>query len=251
MIMESLPEWFGEADEFLATKRDVLRHATRVISISQASADDLARAYPDCTAKTVVAHLGADHLPEVPAADLVREIPPADPYVLFVGDRLRYKNFRIVIEALASSGWPRGTTLRVTGRPFSDWEQLLLERLGVARRVSHAGHVPDQQLSGLYTGAAAMVFPSLAEGFGLPLIESQRRGCPVICSDIPVFRELAGPSVVYFDPRDVRSVAGAADRVLDPAVRGELLTLGVSNARRFTWARCAGQMAAAYRQALA
>lgn len=249
MIPELLPEWFGDMDESIAAKREALRAATHIVSISQASTDDVIRCYPWCQGRVTTTHPGVDHFPRIEACRGPARSADAGTYALFVGDRPRYKNFRTLCEAVASPGWPAGCNLSVVGKPFSDAETMLLDRLGVGGRVAHRGRVSDGVLSGLYYNAAAMVFPSLAEGFGFPLLEAQQCRCPVACSDIAVFRELAGESVVYFDPRDPSSVAEAVARVRDPAMADELRRRGEANARQYTWHRCATQTVAAYEAA--
>jgi glycosyltransferase involved in cell wall biosynthesis len=101
----------------------------------------------------------------------------------------------------------------------------------------------------LYAGAEAFVFPSLYEGFGLPVVEAMSCGAPVVCSDIPVLREVAGDAALYFDPRDAAQLAPMLTRVLDDAtLRADLRTRGLSRAAQFSWERAARETLEVYRE---
>ena len=243
MIPELHPDLFLGIDAFVEQKRAVLEAATRIVTISADAAAALAECYPSMAAKVAPIHLGADHFPTMTAA------PGADDYVVYVGDRLLYKNFRTLVEAVATPQWTPGLTLKVVGRPFSPTEAMLIRRLRVEGRIRHLGRLSDEALATVYASATALVFPSIAEGFGLPLVEAQRCGCPVACSDIPVFREVAAAAAVYFDARDPMSMATAVGRCLDPALRDQLVSAGTANARRFTWEACARRTMDVYRDA--
>ena len=110
----------------------------------------------------------------------------------------------------------------------------------------------DETLDGLYRAATCFVLPSLAEGFGLPVLEAMVRGTPVCCSEIGALREVAGDAALYFDPNDVDSIANALQRVLDDAeLRARLSRLGRERARRFAWTETAAATLASYERALA
>jgi glycosyltransferase involved in cell wall biosynthesis len=110
--------------------------------------------------------------------------------------------------------------------------------------------VSPEDLEGLYAQAAAFVFPSLAEGFGLPVLEAMARGVPVACSDASSLPEVAGDAALLFDPLDPRAIADAIRRLFDPAVAEPLREAGRARAATFTWERCAEQTVAAYERTL-
>jgi len=246
MAPERFPEWFWDMEEFVEQKRLSISLADRIIAISQATADDLVAFYPSCQGKINVIHHGGDHLPF--QADSVGAFAEGSrPYVLFVGDRVRYKNFRIILEAMMDQSWPANLHLLVAGAPFGNSERLHLERFHLTGRVQHAGKVSDSELADLYQAAVAMMFPSLLEGFGFPILEAQRCRCPVICSDIPVFREVAGTAAVFVDPLDPGAWARNAALMLVGSNRAELVQAGVANESRFRWENCARQTMDLYR----
>jgi glycosyltransferase involved in cell wall biosynthesis len=112
--------------------------------------------------------------------------------------------------------------------------------------------VDDRTLDGLYRAATCFVLPSLAEGFGLPVLEAMARGTPVACSDIPVLREVAGDTALYFDPHDADAIARALESCLaDPELRARLGVLGQARARVFTWRSAAERTLESYERATA
>ena len=114
--------------------------------------------------------------------------------------------------------------------------------------VRFLGPVPEADLPALYAGAAVFVFPSLYEGFGLPVLEAMACGTPVITSNTSSLPEVVGEAGILIDPRDVRALAEAVERVLaDERLRAELRAKGVERARQFTWEKTARETLAVYR----
>src|SRR5262249_28287487 len=145
--------------------------------------------------------------------------------------------------------WPHEVKVTVVGKPFSRGEMLTIRRLGLTERVIPLGELSDGQLARVYRKSLGFVFPSMQEGFGFPSLEAQCCGTPVLCSDIPEFREVAGEAAIYFDPRIAESIAAAVRKVLVPTVSDQLRELGKQNVKRFTWDGCARQSVAAFQEA--
>ena len=119
-------------------------------------------------------------------------------------------------------------------------------------RVRLIGWLGDAELEGLYAAAACMVFPSLAEGFGLPVLEAMARGLPVASSNATSLPEVAGEAALYFDPLDLPAMTGAIERLLaDAELRERLAQAGREQAARFTWERTAEGTRRSYERALA
>lgn len=248
MIAESLYPILGGAGDTYA-KRATLSAATRVIAISQASADDLVSFYPDVSERIRVVPLGADHLVPAARAEVNTTFNDRSGYVLFVGQRFGYKNFHLVLDAMTRPMWPKGVSLRVVGPPLEEHELRYIARCRLVDRVESVGRVNDTDLARAYAGARCFVFPSLLEGFGLPVLEAQLNRCPAVLSDIPVFREVAGNAAVFFDPRLGEGLAEAVTEACDPLTRRRLAEPGIENARRFRWDTAAEQTFAVYREA--
>ena len=101
------------------------------------------------------------------------------------------------------------------------------------------GYVPDKDLPALYSGAKAFLFPSLFEGFGLPIIEAQACGAPVLTSSISSMSEVAGDTAILVDPYDIDSIRNGIIKIMDQEVAKELTKKGFENIKRFSWEKCA------------
>lgn len=249
MIVERFTDYYPTrwADEEVRRKRKAILGATVLLTGSSAAAAELRAFYPSVADRIETTPYGADHIPESAGNPAAAE---GGPYALFVGDRALYKNFRCILEAMGHPEWPRPVGLRVIGPEPRQNELALAGRVGGSGRVQFLGRVSDADLARLYAGACATLVPSLEEGFGFPVLEGQRAGRPVICSDIPVFREIAGDSAMYFDPLLPATLADAVARIRDTRESERLREAGLANARRYTWARCAQQTIAVYERAI-
>ena len=134
------------------------------------------------------------------------------PYLLYVGNAYPHKNLEALLQAFRQVATE--AKLVLVGRDDFFYRRLRDEvaRLKLTDRVEFFGEANDKQLASLYANANALVFPSLMEGFGLPTLEALANGCPVICSDIPVFHEILGDMVYYVDPKNISSIAQALTR---------------------------------------
>jgi glycosyltransferase involved in cell wall biosynthesis len=175
------------------------------------------------------------------------------PFVLTLALKRPHKNLESLLEALALIPRDRRPVLVLAGHP-TPYEQELREhavRLGLDEDVRFVGWVPDEQLEGLYRASTCFVFPSLYEGFGLPVLEAMSRGVPVACSDRGALAEVAGDAAVTFDPEQPQEIAAAVETLLaDPAERGRLSRAGRANAARFSWAETARRTLHVYERAL-
>src|SRR3954469_10133356 len=230
------------------------KRSKRIIAISEATKAD------------VVSFLGVDHsrvdvtylapgftetADPVPEAE-VRERPSLGdaPIVLSVSAHRPHKNLERLIDAVAAIDRP--VVLVVPGYA-TRWEDELakhVRRRGMDQRVRFLGWLGEGELEGFYDAATCLAFPSLAEGFGLPVLEAMARGLPVACSDATSLPEVAGEAAVYFDPLDVPAMTGAIERLLvDTDLRERLAVAGRKQAARFTWERTAEGTRRSYERA--
>lgn len=212
----------------------VLARADAVIAVSRATADEVARAYGYPAERIHVIPHGVDPLFAC-ATDGAR-----GPWLLAVGGAMPHKNVRRVVEAFA----------RVRAR-VPDWRLRVVgwppPGRGGAEGVEALGWVEDRALADLYRGAGALVHASLAEGFGLPVLEAMAAGCPVVASRIPALVELCEDAALYVDPTSVASIAEGLERVLaDDALRRRLAERGRARARAFTWEASAARHLAVF-----
>ena len=147
---------------------------------------------------------------------------------------------------------PDSATLVVPGYETAFEDALRRHAEAAARgRVRFAGWVDEPTLDGLYRAATCFVFPSLAEGFGLPVLEALRRGVPVACSNASSLPEVAGDAALYFDPYDMAAIRGALERLLgDASLRERLREAGFAQAGKFSWEATARETLASYDRAL-
>ena len=233
-----------------ATMWHALRRADHVIAISEHTAGRAAARFSVPRERLTVVHHGVDPCrfePEEPRPEA------ANPYLFSLGNSKPYKNLPVLVRALAIVLAQRpDVDLVIAGRGDS-LESLteLARRLGVADHLHYTGMIDDKEVCRLFQGARALVFPSLIEGFGFPLVEAMAAGCPVITSDIPVIREIVGEAALRVDPTAPKDLATAILRVLDsPELRDQLRAEGRARARRFDWGHCAEQTLQVYRQVL-
>lgn len=242
------------------------RFADGLVAVSEATKHDLVRAYRADAARIIVAHEGVLPLPMVSEADCEQvrrkfDLPPHRPFFLHVGTLQPRKNLRRLLLAFAQlrDSWKvsgpvnrarfvlNDPVLVLAGAPGWGREDLpvLATQLGLQEAVRFTGYISDLEKSALMRGAFAYVFPSLYEGFGLPVLEAQSVGTPVLCSGTSSLPELVGDSALTFDPLDERAIAAAMQRILlDPKLRAELIPRGAENVKRFSWTRSAQRIAA-------
>jgi glycosyltransferase involved in cell wall biosynthesis len=234
------------------------RQATRVIAVSEHTRRDLIEVYGLSGDKITVVHEAADPRfcpqPQHMVEAVRSEYGLPERYLLFVGTVEPRKNLSRLVEvfcALSAEGLTDG--LVIAGKLGWLYEGFLarLERSPARQQVTLTGYVPAADLPALYSGAQALVFPSLYEGFGLPVLEAMACGTPVACSDTSSLPEIAGDAALRFDPGDPESIAEIVRGLLQDAdLRGALRKAGRQQAARFSWGRAAAETAAVYRCAL-
>ena len=174
----------------------------------------------------------------------------ATPYLLYVGTLEPRKNLPLLLRAYAALG-PVEAKLVVVGSKGWMYDEIfdLVGRLDLASRVVFTGFVPDDDLPALLTAATAFVYPSLHEGFGLPVLEAMQCGAPVITSNVSSLPEVAGDAALLVSPTDLDGLTGALRRVLaEPGLRAEMRERSLRQASRFSWKRTAEETLEVYRR---
>jgi glycosyltransferase involved in cell wall biosynthesis len=226
----------------------VVRRAARIVTVSHAVKEEICAEYR-------VAPERVDVVPGAPTDPCPRAILPIAvdrPFILCVAAREPRKNLEVLLEAhdLVAGRGGSVPLLVIVGGPGWRRSRIELEE-GVERRgVLHLGLVDDATLSALYREASALVCPSTYEGFGLPVVEALSHGCPVVVSDIPALREVAGSVGIYVDPQDPSSVAEGIFQALEvgsgPRLSGQLR----AQATGFSWDRSAELLEASIERAV-
>ena len=240
LTREKFPAYFNHISDkiFLAMTRKAILKSNAIICNSKQTANALCEYYKINPGKTNITHLGVS-----PAFKIRAEAERnafriskrlQKPYVLFVGRRATYKNFEKFADAYAA--WKNRddfSLLTVGGGKFTGNELNSMERTGLKNNITSFDFVDDEELAMFYNCAECFVFPSLSEGFGLPLLEAMACGTSILASDIPVFREVAGAIPRYFNPADKESIINALDESLkrDSAK----INAGLELVKSFTW----------------
>ena len=249
------PDTFGALRSRLARAlmARVAARAARVLTGSATMRDELGGLFPGTGAKIDVIPHGVSRCfrPASPRALEDRALqPPLPPrYVVTVGNRRPLKNLGTAAEAirLAQDAVPGLAWVVVGDRIRQDDE--VDEFANAGGRVLQLFGIPDEVLRFVYAGSVALLMPSLFEGFGLPVIEAMACGTPVVASNIPAIREVAGNAAVLCDPMDAKGLGAAIVRLaLDGDARSRLVGLGLERARRYDWDEAARSFIRAVRQ---
>jgi glycosyltransferase involved in cell wall biosynthesis len=232
------------------------RRSRRLLTLSQATKRDLVdflHVEADLIDVTYAGPGMTGHAKPMPEDELRRSLGlDGAPLVLTVSAKRPHKNLRRLFAAFAQVQSDPPPVLVVPGyaTPFERDLQEAADRAAPGR-IRFAGWVDESTLEGLYRSATCFVFPSLAEGFGLPVLEALARGVPTASSNATSLPEVAGDAVLYFDPLDIASIADALERLLsDHRLRERLAEAGRAQARRFSWQETAELTRASYERAL-
>lgn len=259
----AFPEFFSPAE--LASRLEGLRAAaacaTRVLAISDFTRREILRAYGTPEANMVVSPLDAPpsfRAPPDPArtAGLRERYALPERYILYPANAWPHKNHATLFRALAAYEAGFGDPPPVVLAGAHDVGGVKLDReaasAGVGQGVRRIGYVKAGDMPFLFDGAAMLVFPSLYEGFGIPVVEAFRRGVPVIAANGTSLPEIAGDAAILVDPLDHEGLAEAMHRVLsDERLAGDLVDRGKARAAQFDYAIAGGRLAEALKAAVA
>lgn len=248
MIHELFPDQFPDSAHISSIKRQAVESSDRVLCVSNTTKQDLMNLWQVPESKIHLTLLGPNQLPE-PNPSAITDAS-FRPFVLFVGRRDGYKNFRVLLDALSLPGCADLTLVAFGGSDWTTQEQDILRSLGLADRV-HRVSGDDQRLATFYALALAVVVPSQYEGFGMPVLEAWQYGCPVLCARAGSLPEIAGAAGKYFEPADPASLAGCLTEIQEPDIRKHWGELGRLRRQHFSWDTCALQTQEAYEQLLA
>jgi len=235
--------WFHHAGMRTAAKR-----ADMVLTGTRAAADELLAHTRLAAERLRVIPYGVDHPyeerdPEVVWATLQRHNLLDTQFILWVGSLEPRKGLGTLVAAAAILA-RRGTAPTLVLAGYAGWRNSNVispdDRAVLGPALRELGRLPEDELNALYASAALFAFPSLHEGFGLPVLEAMVAGAPVVASDIPAIREVAGDAAVLVPPADIEAWAEALSRVLDsPSLRADLAGAGRRRAALFSWSKTA------------
>lgn len=250
-------------EEFRAMKRnryqELIARADRIVCVSESVRRDVLSALQPDPAKLRVVHEagGEGFFPRSPEeVQAVRARHGLDrPYYIFVGSVNKRKNVPVLAEAFAAAKQKTGSDaiLALAGRiGYGGGEiRAALEKSAAGGALKLLGYVPDADIPGLYSGAQALLFSTLYEGFGIPVVEAFACGCPVIGANVGSLPEIIGDAGLLPDPRDVDSIAAAVVRFMEDEIfRKKCAQLGLERAKQFSWDKAAQECLQIYRELL-
>jgi glycosyltransferase involved in cell wall biosynthesis len=216
----------------------ILRNADHVITISEASKRDIVKLYGVKESKVTVTLLAADQRFGNPLGTQT-SVPAERPYILNVGTLEPRKNLPCLLQSYAAAK-RKGLQHKLVVTGASGWGGTPLARLvddlNLHADVTFTGFIPDEELPGLYAGAEMFVYPSLYEGFGLPVLEAMASGTPVITSNVSSLPEVAGTAALLVDPHSQEELSAAMLRLAgDGDLRNAMRASGRLQAKRFSW----------------
>ena len=232
-------------------KRAAVSRASHVICVSENTRRDLLELYELDPSKVSVVHHGYDVLKaSVGPGGTASAFNKSLPFLLYVGERGFYKNFKAFLCAYAGSVWLHKNFRIICfgGGNFKADELMLIRELDIKPSQIQQVGGGDNVLAVLYQNAAAFVYPSLYEGFGIPPLEAMALGCPVICSNTSSIPEVVGDAGEYFEPEHVESIRAAVENMLQSSERrAELIQKGFKKCAEYSWDRCASETLDIYR----
>jgi len=232
--------------------------AAHVIADSQTTKDDLVRYYAIAPGKITVAYPGRDeNLRRVDDPSAIEAVKHrydiVGDYLLYIGTLQPRKNLTRLVQAFSNlKSQISNLKMVIAGGKGWLYDDIFAEvtRLGLESQVLFPGRVAEEDKAALLSSAKALVFPSLYEGFGLPVVEAMQCGTPVICSNTSSLPEVAGDAALLIDPFDVGALAQAMARLFDDAdLRRTLIERGYAQAQKFSWTACAACVVAALESA--
>lgn len=247
MIHEIMPEYFGKNDKTFQLKKAAIERADRIIAISNSTKRDLVNILKVEERKIDVVHLGYS-VNTNPIIESLR----LRPFVLYVGSRGGYKNFRTVLEVFRNSKKVKSSFDLVCfgGGEWNKDERDLINMHGLSKLVTNI-QGGDDVLKTLYSQARCFIYPSLYEGFGLPPLEAMQEGCPCIVSETSSMPEVCGDAAIYFNPGVIESIQEKLELVcFDETTRSILISNGIEQLKKFSWEKCGVETLDTYKRLL-
>lgn len=246
MTHEIFPETVSKKDKTIEWKEKLVHKADKIIAISENTKKDIVKFYGINEEKIDIVYWATSL--KVSNTNLDIDLPKR--YILFVGNRNTYKNFELFFKSITKLlKEDRGLSLLCAGSSkFNEKEIEMFNSLEVTNKVKHIGFKDDNELAYIYSKAICFVFPSLYEGFGLPVLESFACDCPAVVSNSSSLPEVGEDAVQYFNPEDKKSIHDTVKKVVeDLKLREEMRERGRERLKLFSWKKTAKKIIAIYK----
>ena len=250
MIPELFPNYFPKDDLQIIQKSKVIPRAAHVVTVSEQTRKDLIMLTGIAEDRVSTIYHGSDETPYIPSHHNQYDFE----YILYVGERHLYKNFTAFCHnCIPILNRHRDMKIICTGKPFTDEEKAFFDTFNIKDRFIHIFTSTRQELLDLYHNAVAFVYPSEYEGFGIPILEAYKAGCPVLLNSASCFPEIAGDAAVFF--RMSRTHSDFEDTFetfyrMNGTERAELLRKQYERLKKFSWDKSAEALADVYSRLL-
>lgn len=243
-IHEKFSDFFPDAQVQIERKKNAIMSADHIICISNNTKKDLLDMYNIKQDKVSVVYHGVN---DFGVGDNSFEIKMKRPFVLYVGERKFYKNFKNLLLAFNKYKlYETHDLMCFGGGSFSKTEMDIIHRLNLSAFVIHFSG-DDQVLSFLYKNADCFVYPSLYEGFGMPVLEAMKFNCPVVASSTSSIPEIAENAILYFDPYEFEDIGLKIKNIIsNKKLRDSYIELGKNQVAKFSWQKCALETSKVY-----
>lgn len=249
MIHELMPQYF-ENDPYNVVERKIklLEKATKIIAVSHNTKKDILKIYPQINADKISVIYHGSSIKIEP--NIKVNLPPS--YILYVGSRADYKNFKFLVTAITPllKADPNLNLLAAGGGEFDDDEVKWIKSLNLNKQIVQKSF-KENELGHFYQNAEFFVFPSLYEGFGIPVLEAMATGCPIILTKHGSFPEIAGEAGIYFDSNSEEDLRDKIQMLLDDKkLRADFAKKGLEQVKKYNWNDAAEQCLKVYQEAI-
>ena len=240
MINEKFPKYFNKNEEITEMKKKTVKRSAHIFCISETTKQDLMYYFNIPEEKITVTLLASTFKNKSKDSDNNKIFEDC---LLHVGSRLGYKNFYNFIKAFSISQNLKKNfrIIAYGGETVSNYERNLINQLKMEKNIIFVDD-KDYDLRFIYQNVKALIFPSLYEGFGLPLVEAMTLGCPIISSEGGSLKEIGGEGPVYFNPNDIENINFECERFLNSeSLIKEKIIKGFEISKKFSWKKCSNQ----------
>lgn len=249
MIHELMPQYF-ENDPYnvVEFKSKLIEKATKIIAVSHNTKKDIIRFFPQIDPSKIVVIYHGSSIKIEPEVKV--NLPSS--YILYVGSRANYKNFKFLVTAIAPllKANPKLNLLAAGGGKWDDDEINWIKSLGLEKQIIQK-NFKEKELGYFYQNAELFVFPSLYEGFGIPVLEAMACGCPIVLTKHGSFPEVAGEAGVYFDSNSAIDLQNKIQMLLDnEEIKADFVKKGLQQVKRYDWKDAAEQCLKVYQDAI-
>ncbi|MCD9856095.1 glycosyltransferase family 4 protein [Epilithonimonas sp. JDS] len=249
MIHELMPQYFENDPYNVAEfKALLITRATKIIAVSNNTKKDILKFYPQIDPNKIKVIYHGSSIKIEP--NIKVNLP--DNYILYVGSRANYKNFEFLVQAITPllKANPKLNLLAAGGGEFDDDEVEWIKSLNIEKQIIQK-NFEENELGYFYKNAKLFVFPSLYEGFGIPVLESMASGCPIILTKHGSFPEVAGEAGIYFDSNSIKDLQYKIQMLLDDSgLRAEFIKKGFEQVKKYNWKDAAEKCLKVYQEAM-